>query len=105
MNLEDVVYPRPRPVRRYTKKWLESKDERALGESVLEESALEESSLSESALQECFGQKHFAGKNFGLPPLKEAAAVPSIINWHKPQKEQHIKEHYCSCTTTRNILY
>ncbi len=40
------------PVRRYTKKWLESKDERTLEYSALEESALEESSLGESALQE-----------------------------------------------------
>ncbi len=52
------------PVRRLTKKWLESKDERALEESALEESALEESSLGE---RECFGQKRF-GKYFRLAP-------------------------------------
>ncbi len=33
---------------------------------------------------------------FGLAPIKEEAAVPSLHNWHKPQKEQHIKEHYWS---------
>jgi hypothetical protein len=49
----------------------------SLRKSDLEESALEETTLEESAL--------------GLRIYKEIAAVLSLLNWFKLQREQHIK--------------